>query len=255
MQIENHVAVITGGASGLGEATARRIIDRGGKVVALDLNEERGESIEGEFSGEYLFVKTDVTDEASVTASLDRAVSHFGAIHFLISCAGIAPPEKTFGRRGSHRLSTFSKVVEVNLIGTFNVIRLVAERFSENPPNEHGEQGVIVNTASVAAFDGQIGQAAYGASKAGVAGMTLPIARDLSVHGIRVMAIAPGLFETPMFEQLPESARQALGEMTPFPKRLGKPDEYAKLVESILTNPMLNGETSRLDGAIRMQPK
>jgi 3-hydroxyacyl-CoA dehydrogenase / 3-hydroxy-2-methylbutyryl-CoA dehydrogenase len=255
MLIHNRVAVITGGASGLGEATARRILEKGGKVAVLDLAEERGKVLEVEFKGKLLFIPTDVTDEISVQQAMEVVVQTFGSIHFLVNCAGIAPPERTVGKRGPHRLTTFSKVIQVNLIGTFNAIRLAAEKMMANDGNEDGERGVIINTASVAAYDGQIGQAAYSASKGGVVGMTLPIARDLADYGIRVMSIAPGLFETPMFDTLPESARETLGKMTPFPQRLGQPSEYARLVESIITNPMLNGETIRLDGAIRMQPK
>ncbi len=255
MEIKNSVAVITGGASGLGEATAKRILSQGGKVVVLDLSEENGNRLVEEFGPELLFMKTDVTDETSVKHALDKAVEHFGKIDILVNCAGIAIGEKTYGKKGPHKLETFSKVIQVNLIGTFNAIRLAAEKMAENAGNENKEKGVIINTASVAAFDGQIGQAAYSASKGGIAGMTLPIARDLSSLGIRVMSIAPGLFETPLFASLPENAREALGKMTPFPSRLGQPSEYALLVESIIQNPMLNGETIRLDGAIRMQPK
>ncbi|WP_404452136.1 3-hydroxyacyl-CoA dehydrogenase [Virgibacillus necropolis] len=255
MKIENSVAVVTGGASGLGEATVRNIITKGGKAVILDLAEEQGTNLAEELGKNVYFVKTDVTDESSVQGALDKAVELFGAVHALINCAGIAIAEKTFGKKGKHDLSSFSKVIQVNLIGTFNVIRLAAEKMAENEPNEDYERGVIVNTASVAAFEGQIGQAAYSASKSGIAGMTLPIARDLSTLGIRVMTIAPGLFETPLFAGLPDKAKQALGEMTPFPSRLGYPSEYARLTESIIENPMLNGETIRLDGAIRMQPR
>ncbi|ASN06239.1 3-hydroxyacyl-CoA dehydrogenase [Virgibacillus necropolis] len=255
MKIENSVAVVTGGASGLGEATVRNIISKGGKAIILDLAEEKGINLAEEVGENGHFIKTNVTDESSVQAALDQAVERFGNIHVLINCAGIAVAEKTFGKKGKHELSSFSKVIQVNLIGTFNVIRLTAEKMAENEPNENGERGVIINTASVAAFDGQIGQVAYSASKGGIVGMTLPIARDLSSLGIRVMTIAPGLFETPLFAGLPDKAKQALGEMTPFPKRLGNPSEYARLTESIIENPMLNGETIRLDGAIRMQPR
>jgi len=254
LQIENHVAVITGGASGLGEATVRKIVSKGGKAVILDLSREKGNALAEELGSDVLYIHTDVTDESAVQTALDQAVEAFGHFHFLINCAGIGSAEKTFGRKGSHELASFSKVIQINLIGTFNVIRLAAEKMAANEVNEENERGVIINTASVAAYDGQIGQAAYSASKGGIVGMTLPIARDLSKLGIRVMTIAPGLFETPLFAGLPEKARQSLEEMTPFPPRLGYPNEYAQLVKGIIENPMLNGETIRLDGAIRMQP-
>ncbi|MGG4167253.1 3-hydroxyacyl-CoA dehydrogenase [Rossellomorea vietnamensis] len=255
MLMKDSLAVITGGASGLGEATARKIMEEGGKVYILDLNGERSSALKKEYGDSMGYVETDVTSEESVKEALERALEAFGGINTVVNCAGIAPPGKVVGRKGIHSLDQFSKVIEVNLIGTFNVIRMAAEKMMQNIANEHGEKGVIVNTASVAAFDGQIGQAAYSASKGGVVGMTLPIARELAGEGIRVMTIAPGLFHTPMFETLPEEARQSLGNMVPFPKRLGYPSEYAHLVKSILENPMLNGETIRLDGAIRMQPK
>lgn len=255
MEMKNSVAVITGGASGLGEATARKIMEEGGKVYILDLNGERSSTLKKEYGDSMHYHETDVTNEKSVKGALERAMEDFGGFNTVVNCAGIAPPGKVVGRKGVHSLEKFSKVIEVNLIGTFNVIRLTAEKMMQNIPNEHGEKGVIVNTASVAAFDGQIGQAAYSASKGGVVGMTLPIARELARDGIRVMTIAPGLFHTPMFDTLPEEARQSLGSTVPFPKRLGYPSEYAQLVRSILENPMLNGETIRLDGAIRMQPE
>lgn len=255
MKIENSVAVVTGGASGLGEATVREIVSQGGKAIILDLAEEKGISLAEELGDNVYFVKTNVTDESSVQAALDKVVELFGNVHVLVNCAGIGIAEKTFGSKGKHDLSTFSKVIQVNLIGTFNVIRLTAEKMAENEPNESGERGVIINTSSVAAYEGQVGQVAYSASKGGIVGMTLPIARDLSPLGIRVMTIAPGLFETPLFDSLPDEAKQALGKMTPFPKRLGYPAEYAHLTKSILENPMLNGEIIRLDGAIRMQPR
>ncbi|MEI2665012.1 3-hydroxyacyl-CoA dehydrogenase [Rossellomorea sp. LJF3] len=255
MEIKDSVAIITGGASGLGEATARKIMEEGGKVYILDLNGERSSILKKEYGDSMRYYKTDVTNEESVKEALERAMEDFGGYNTVVNCAGIAPPGKVVGRKGVHSLEQFSKVIEVNLIGTFNVIRLTAEKMMQNLPNEHGEKGVIVNTASVAAFDGQVGQAAYSASKGGVVGMTLPIARELARDGIRVMTIAPGLFHTPMFDTLPEEARQSLGSTVPFPKRLGYPSEYAQLVKSILENPMLNGETIRLDGAIRMQPK
>lgn len=247
--------VVTGGASGLGEAAVRNVVSEGGKAVLFDLAKEKGLRLVEELGENVQFIQTDVTDEASVRKALDQAKEMFGGIQGLINCAGIGIAEKTFGKKGVHNLAAFSKVIQVNLIGTFNVIRLAAEKMAENQPDENGERGVIINTASVAAFDGQIGQVAYSASKGGIVGMTLPIARDLSPLGIRVMTIAPGLFDTPLFAALPENAKQALGEVTPFPSRLGYPAEYAMLVSSIIENPMLNGETIRLDGAIRMQPR
>lgn len=255
MNIKETVAIVTGGASGLGEATVRRIINEGGKAVIFDLQKEKGEKLVNELGKNVTFVEVDVTDEDSVNSGLDQVIETYGRVNALINCAGIAIAERTVGKEGAHSLDSFSKVIHVNLLGTFNVIRLTAEIMVENQTNSDDERGVIINTASVAAFDGQIGQVAYSASKGAIAGMTLPIARDLSNRNIRVMTIAPGLFETPLFEQLPEGAKTALGKMTPFPSRLGYPDEYAQLVQSIIENPMLNGETIRLDGAIRMQPK
>lgn len=255
MELEEVVAVVTGGASGLGEATVRKIVRNGGRAVIVDQNDRKGEELARKIGPSAIFVKTDVTSEEEINRMLDVCVATFGKVNTVVNCAGIVIGEKVVGREGPHQLESFSKVIEVNLIGTFNVIRLAASKMQENSVNEYGERGVIINTASIAAFDGQIGQAAYSASKGGVAGMTLPISRELARHGVRVMTIAPGLFETPMFEQLPEEARDALGKMTPFPQRLGKPYEFAKLALSIIDNPMLNGEVIRLDGAIRMQPK
>ncbi|QTC42161.1 3-hydroxyacyl-CoA dehydrogenase [Bacillus sp. V3] len=255
MKINDCTALISGGASGLGEATVRRIVEKGGKAFILDLDEGKGMKLQEEMAGSVVFQKADVTSEEEVASAIQRAVDTYQSINMVVNCAGIAPPSKVAGRKGVHSLAQFSKVIEINLIGTFNVLRLAAQRMQENEENDLGEKGVIINTASVAAFDGQIGQAAYSASKAGVAGMTLPIARELARDGIRVMTIAPGLFHTPMFDSLPEEARNTLGESVPFPKRLGNPSEYAQLVEAIVENPMLNGETIRLDGAIRMQPK
>lgn len=255
MDIRNRTAIVTGGASGLGEATVRNIISHGGKAVIFDLQEDKGAQLVEELGESVRFVKTDVTDESSVRNAVDQAGEAFGQFEMVVNCAGIAVAEKTIGKKGPHDLASFSKVIQVNLIGTFNVIRLASEKMAENTPNDEGERGVIVNTASVAAYEGQIGQAAYSASKGGIVGMTLSIARDLSKHGVRVMTIAPGIFETPLFEGLPENAKKALGEMTPFPQRLGHPKEYAQLAQSIIENPMLNGEVIRLDGAIRMMPK
>lgn len=255
MNIQESTAIVTGGASGLGEATVRNIVANGGNAVIFDLQEEKGKQLAEELGEQVQFVRTDVTKEEDVKASVQKAVEAFGGFNIVVNCAGIAIAEKTVGKRGVHDLGSFSKVIQVNLIGTFNVIRLTAEKMIDNEPNDEKERGVVINTASVAAFDGQIGQAAYSASKGGIVGMTLPIARDLSQHGIRVMTIAPGIFETPLFAALPEKARDALGKMTPFPTRLGRPKEYAQLTQSIIENPMLNGEVIRLDGAIRMQPK
>lgn len=255
MKMSETKAIVTGGASGLGEATVRRIVKQGGKAAILDLSVERGDALVKELGEQAVFVKTDVTSEEEVSNAINKAIESFGLINTVVNCAGIGVAGKLLSRKGVHSLDMFSKVISINLIGTFNVIRLASEQMSKNEANEFGERGAIINTASVAAFDGQIGQAAYSASKGGVVGMTLPIARELAAYGIRVMTIAPGLFHTPMFDSLPEEARDSLGKMVPFPQRLGYPEEYAQLAESILTNPMLNGETIRLDGAIRMQPK
>ncbi len=247
MQIEGNTFLITGGGSGLGAATARLLEESGAKVVVADL---KGEGVNSRF------VKTDVTDEASVQGAVDTALEHFGCLHGAINCAGVASAEKTLGRKGPHSLGSFTQVVQVNLVGTFNVVRLAAEAMAKNEPSgADGERGVIVNTASVAAFDGQVGQVAYAASKGGVVAMTLPVARDLAPLGIRVAAIAPGIFDTPMMAGLPEAARESLGKQVPFPSRLGRPEEYAALVRHIVENPMLNGEVIRLDGAIRMAPR
>ncbi|WP_118179621.1 3-hydroxyacyl-CoA dehydrogenase [Paraburkholderia phosphatilytica] len=252
MEIRDNAFLITGGASGLGAATARMIVEHGGKVALADLNEAAGNALAKELGG--VFVKCDVTREDDAVAAVDAAVK-LGTLRGLINCAGVAPAVKTVGKDGPHPLDAFSKVVAINLIGTFNTLRLAAAAMSKNEPNALGERGVVINTASVAAFDGQIGQAAYAASKAGVAGMTLPVARDLARNAIRVMTIAPGIFETPMLLGMPQEVQDALGAMVPFPPRLGKPAEYAMLARQIIENPMLNGEVIRLDGAIRMQPK
>jgi NAD(P)-dependent dehydrogenase (short-subunit alcohol dehydrogenase family) len=256
MQLKGITAFVTGGASGLGGATAERFIAQGANVLIADLNEEAGKSHEARLGERAHFVKTDVSSESDVQNALDTAVEVFGGVHAVINCAGVGSVMRTYHpKAGAHPLDLFEFVIRVNLIGTFNCIRLGAVVMSQNEANEHGERGVIVNTASVAAFDGQIGQAAYSASKGGIVGMTLPIARDLSKNGIRVMTIAPGIFDTPLLASLPEPARISLGEQVPFPSRLGDPAEYAQLVQSILENPMLNGETIRIDGAIRMAPK
>lgn len=256
MESNQVLAVITGGASGLGEAATRNIVSKGGRVTILDLQEDKGNHLVEELGENVTFVKTDVTDEERVQSALEHAVRTFGKINVLVNCAGIGIAEKTYSKKsGVHDLASFNKVIQVNLVGTFNTIRLAAEKMSENEPNEIGERGVIINTASVSAFEGQMGQVAYNASKGGIVGMTLPIARDLASFGIRVLTIAPGLFATPLFASTSEKVRKALGAMVPFPSRLGDPKEYAHLVQSVIENPMLNGETIRLDGAIRMQPK
>ncbi|WP_425219771.1 3-hydroxyacyl-CoA dehydrogenase [Ralstonia solanacearum] len=252
MEIRDRVFIVTGGASGLGAGTARALAQAGGKVVIADLNEAAGTALAQEIGGR--FVRCDVTSETDGQAVVQAATS-LGTLSGLVNCAGIAPASRTVGKTGPHPLDLFTRVININLIGTFNMIRLAATAMAANPPNGGGERGVIINTASVAAFDGQIGQAAYAASKGGVVAMTLAIARDLSRDGIRVMTIAPGIFETPMLLGMPPEVQDALGKMVPFPPRLGKPAEYAQLARAIIENPMLNGETIRLDGAIRMQPK
>lgn len=253
MDMQEVVAVVTGGASGLGEATVRKIIDAGGKAVIFDMNEERGFALAEELQA--LFFKTDVANAEEVEINMTSAQSALGKVNVVVNCAGIATPGKVLSKGGPMQLDKFEQVIHVNLIGTFNVIRVAANVMQDNDRNEEDERGVIINTASAAAFEGQIGQAAYSASKGGVASMTLPIARELAQFGIRVMTIAPGLLETPMLAGLPKTVRIELASTVPFPKRLGRPDEYAKLVESIVTNTLLNGEVIRLDGAIRMQPK
>jgi len=252
MQIQNNVFIITGGASGLGAATARMIAANGGKVVLADVQIEAGEKLAAELGGK--FVKCDVTSEADGKAVVDTATT-MGTLRGLVNCAGVAPAIKTVGKDGPHPLDVFQRVVNINLIGTFNMCRLAADAMAKTEAADQGERGVIINTASVAAYDGQIGQAAYASSKAAVVGLTLPMARDLSRNGIRVMTIAPGIFETPMLLGMPQEVQDALGKMVPFPPRLGKPAEYAHLSKTIIENVMLNGETIRLDGAIRMQPK
>ncbi len=254
MELKNSTFIVTGGASGLGAATARAIAQAGGNVVVADVNADAGNALAKEL-GRARFIKTDVTAEADGKAAVALALKEFGGLQGLINCAGIAIGEKTVGKEGPHALASFSRVIGINLIGTFNMIRLAADAMSRGQPNAGGERGVIINTASVAAFDGQIGQAAYSASKGGIVGMTLPIARDLSRSGIRVMTIAPGIFETPMLLGMPKETQDALGKMVPFPPRLGRPAEYAALARHIIENEMLNGEVIRLDGAIRMAPK
>ncbi len=255
MEIKNKVFIVTGGASGLGLATAKMLVENGGQVLIADLNTEGGQAAE-KMLGKYAqFIQTDITNEASVQQALDTAVSTFGGLHGVVNCAGIGPAERILGRSGIHSLANFSKVIHINLIGTFNVIRLAAAVIQNNETGDSGERGVIITTASVAAFDGQIGQAAYSASKGGIVAMILPIARELARFGIRIMNIAPGIFETPLLASLPEEAKISLGQQVPFPSRLGHPSEYAALVKHIIENQMLNGETIRLDGAIRMAAK
>jgi len=254
MQIENNVFIVTGGASGLGAATARMIVQAGGKVVLADVQADAGLALAAELGGQAQFVRCDVTSETDGQAVVAAALA-LGPLRGLVNCAGVAPAIKTVGKDGPHPLEAFQRAININLVGTFNMCRLAADAMGKQDGLAYDERGVIINTASVAAFDGQIGQAAYGASKAGVAGMTLPMARDLSRSGIRVMTIAPGIFETPMLMGMPQEVRDSLGKMVPFPPRLGLPAEYAHLAKAIIENVMLNGDTIRLDGAIRMQPK
>jgi NAD(P)-dependent dehydrogenase (short-subunit alcohol dehydrogenase family) len=255
MELKGSTFLVTGGASGLGAATARMIVAGGGAVVIADLKEDEGRALARELGTAARFERTDVADEASARAAVRSAVDGFGGLQGVVNCAGIVHGEKIVGKEGPHALASFARTIGINLIGTFNVTRLAADAMAKAQPNAEGERGVIVYTASVAAFDGQIGQAAYSASKGGIVGMTLPIARELARYGIRVMAIAPGIFETPMMAQIPKEAADALGRMVPFPPRLGRPAEFASLVRQIIENPMLNGEVIRLDGAIRMAPK
>jgi NAD(P)-dependent dehydrogenase (short-subunit alcohol dehydrogenase family) len=255
MRVQETIALVTGGASGLGEATVRTVVDGGGRAVIVDRPNSKGEALATELRERAIFAPADVTSEAEVQGAIAAAVGRFGRITAVVNCAGIGTANRTVTKSGPFPLDLFELTIRVNLIGTFNVIRLAAQQMSGNERNDEGERGVIVNTASVAAFDGQIGQAAYSASKGGVVGMTLPIARDLASLGIRVCTIAPGTFDTPMLAMAPEPVRQALAAQIPFPSRLGRPAEFAALVRHIIENPMLNGETIRLDGAIRMAPK
>lgn len=255
MNIKNCIVIVTGGASGLGEACVRKLVSGGARVAILDFAVERGEQLASSLGKNVIFTKADVTSDESVQAAVSKVMEAFGGIDVAINCAGVADPGKILSRKGPMPLANFNRVIQINLVGTFNVIRLAVEQMVKNTPNSEGEKGVIVNTASAAAFDGQVGQPAYSASKAGVVGMTLPLARECADYGIRVMTIAPGLFNTPMMGSLPEAAREALAKMPPFPQRLGDPEEYARLVQHIIENPMLNGEVIRLDAALRMAAK
>jgi 3-hydroxyacyl-CoA dehydrogenase / 3-hydroxy-2-methylbutyryl-CoA dehydrogenase len=255
MKVEGAGALISGGASGLGEATARRLHAAGASIVIADLNAEKGKALAGELGERARFVDANVLEAEQVQAAVDAAAGLEGGLRVSVCCAGIGWAQRTSSKQGPHDLEIFSNVIKVNLIGTFNVLRLAATAMSANEPDGEGERGVCVNTASIAAFDGQIGQVAYAASKGGIVGMTLPAARDLAGRGVRVVTIAPGLFDTPLLAGLPEDAREALGAGIPFPSRLGTPGEYAQLAQQIVENPMLNGETIRLDGALRMPPK
>ena len=255
MDIKECTAVVTGGASGLGKACVREFITNGAKVAIFDFDEARGSKVASELGDSVIFCKTDVSDENSVKAAIAKTIKAFGEIHFDINCAGIGAPARVLSKDGPMPLDLFNKIIQVNLVGTMNVLRLAAEQMVNNEPNEDGEKGVIINTASIAAFEGQIGQAAYSASKGGIVGMTLPIAREFSNLGIRVLTIAPGLFETPMLAGLPEEAKASIVANIPFPKRLGKPSEFAFLAKHIIENPVLNGETIRLDSCIRLTIK
>lgn len=255
MQIKDKVFLVTGAGSGLGAATARNLAEGGAKVVLLDLNREAGEKVAAELGANARFVETDVASEASAVNAVQAAISAFGAIHGLVNCAGVAPAEKVVGKEGPHKLESFTRTININLIGTFNMLRLAADAMLKNAPDEGGERGVIVNTASVAAFEGQLGQAAYAASKGAIVALTLPVAREFARSGIRCLTIAPGIMETPMLLGMPAEVQESLNKMVPFPTRMGKPAEYAALVCHIAENSYLNGEVIRLDGAIRMGAK
>jgi len=254
MQIKDNVFVVTGGGSGLGAATARMLIDHGGKVVLVDVNADGGNAVAAQLGPNARFVSADVTDDASARNAFEVA-AQMGTLRGLVNCAGVAPAEKVVGRDGPHKLDSFARTININLIGSFNMIRLAAAMMGESAPDESGERGVLISTAFVAAYDGQLGQAAYAASKGGIVSMTLPIARELARTGIRVMAIAPGIMETPMLLGMPQEVQEALGKTVPFPARMGKPAEFAALVQHILSNKYLNGEVIRLDGSIRMAAK
>jgi 3-hydroxyacyl-CoA dehydrogenase/3-hydroxy-2-methylbutyryl-CoA dehydrogenase len=256
MDIQNNVAVVSGGASGLGEAVVRDMISKGGKAAIFDFDADNGEKLAAELGAAAIFCKTDVSDEVSVKAAIDKTMEAFGAIHFAVNCAGVASPKKVIDKKGNPiPVDFFNRVLQINLVGTMNVIRLAAVEMCKNTPTEDGEKGNVINVASVAAFEGQVGQAAYSASKAAIVGMALPIAREFADYGIRVNTIAPGIFMTPMMAGLPENVQESLAKMMPFPKRLGKPEEFAQLVCSIIKNPMINAEVIRLDAALRMAGK
>lgn len=255
MQIAEHVFIVTGAGSGLGAATARHLVEQGAKVLLVDLNQAAGEAQAQALGEKARFQLTDVADEASARAAVQAAVEQLGGVHGLVNCAGVAPAEKVLGRDGPHRLESFARTININLVGSFNMLRLAAAAMATNTPDADGERGVIINTASVAAYDGQIGQAAYAASKGGIVAMTLPVARELARTGIRVLTIAPGIMETPMLQAMPTEVQDALGKMVPFPSRMGRPSEYARLAGHMIENSYLNGEVVRLDGAIRMAPK
>lgn len=255
MQLKEKVFVVTGGGSGLGAATARGLVEAGARVLLADVNQAAGEALAAELGAAAKFVETDVTNEASAINAIQTAVSALGGIHGLVNCAGVAPAEKVVGKEGPHRLESFAKVININLVGTFNMLRLAAAEMQKNAPDANGERGVIINTASVAAYEGQLGQAAYAASKGGIVALTLPVARELARSGIRCMTIAPGIMETPMLLGMPPEVQDSLNKMVPFPVRMGKPAEYAALVRHIAENAYLNGEVIRLDGAIRMGVK
>ena len=255
MQLKESHAVVTGGASGLGLAVARRIVLAGGRVALFDVNEAQGAAAAATFGDRAIFIATDVTDESAVNSAIDRARERMGRVNTAVNCAGVGMPARLVGKQGAMEGAFFRKMIEINLVGTVLIAKAAAVVMQQNPPNAAGERGVIVMTASVAAFDGQIGQVAYAASKGGIVAMTLPMARELASSGIRVMTIAPGLFATPMLKGLPQEAQDSLAKQTPFPPRLGEPDEYAAMVGHIIENTMLNGETIRLDGAIRMAPR
>lgn len=255
MDTTNITVLITGGASGLGGATVRRLVAQGANVVIADLNLAAGAALASELGEQARFAECDVTDEAAMAAAVNLATNTFGGLHALVCCAGIATAERALGKSGPLPLERFARVIQINLVGTFNAARLAAEAMARNTPNSEGERGVIIMTASVAAYDGQIGQAAYAASKGGVVGMTLPLAREFARMGVRVASIAPGLFDTPLMAGLPEAARASIGQQVPFPARMGRPEEYAALAQTIIESPYLNGETIRLDGAIRLGPR
>lgn len=255
MEIKGANFIVTGGASGLGEATVRMIAKQGGNAAVFDLADKRGQALADELGNTVIYCRTDVADETSVQNGVEKTIETLGAVHCVVNCAGIGIPAKVVGKKGPMPLDQFNKVIQVNLVGTFNVTRLAAARMMENSPNSEGERGVVINTASIAAFEGQVGQASYSASKGGIVGMTLPMAREFADSGIRVVTIAPGLFDTPMFAELPEKTRESLEKQLPFPSRFGRPSEFAMLVGSILANPLLNGSTIRLDSALRMQAK